>query len=195
MAAKNRTAPLHSVESVPSELRGRFAITDVAPTVLSGRRPAAAVESECVPIFATCFREGHDELGVEVRLVDPAGNTASLTRMRSTAGSSSWVGEVRPTSIGSWSFFVEAWSDPWESWLHRAVVKVPAGIDVDLELEEGALLLDAALADIQDIKILQYRSYQPISTHRHANNAKAAKSDHYVQHQYLPNRCVKQAPF
>ena len=145
MAAKNRTNSPILVESVPAELRGRFAITNVGPTVLSGRRPAAAVESECVPVFATCFREGHDELGVEVRLVDPEGNTASLTRMRSTAGSSAWAGEFRPSTTGLWSFFVEAWSDPWESWLHRALVKVPAGIDIDLELEEGALLLDVVV--------------------------------------------------
>jgi starch synthase (maltosyl-transferring) len=148
MAATQRTNSPISVESVPAELRGRFAITDVAPAVLSGRRPAAAVESECVPVFATCFREGHDELGVEVRLVDPAGNTASLTRMRSAAGSSAWSGEFRPTSIGLWSFSIEAWGDPWESWLHRALVKVPAGIDIDLELEEGALLLDVVVGQV-----------------------------------------------
>jgi starch synthase (maltosyl-transferring) len=149
MAAKKRTDSTTLMESVPSELRGRFAITDVAPSVLSGRRPAAAAESECVPVFATCFREGHDQLGVEVRLVDSAGTTVSLTRMQNSTGPSAWAGEIRPTTIGLWSFFVEAWSDPWESWLHRALVKIPAGIDVDLELEEGALLLAKALEQSQ----------------------------------------------
>ncbi len=133
-------------ESVPAELRGRFAITDVEPTVLSGRRPAAGVVGELIRIRATCFREGHDELGVEVRLLDPSGTTASLTPMTRSEGVNRWEAGVRPDAMGLWHFTIEAWSDPWESWLHRARVKIPAAIDVDLELEEGALLLDRALA-------------------------------------------------
>lgn len=131
--------------SVPEELHGRFAITDVSPSVLSGRRPAAAAQGELIPVRATCFREGHDALGVEIRLIDPAGKS-SLTRMDHDYGVDRWIGSIRPTSLGLWHFIIEAWNDPWESWLRRACIKVPADVDVDLELEEGALLLDRAAA-------------------------------------------------
>ena len=49
---------------LPAELTGRWAITGVSPSVLGGRRPAAAVVGEHIPVRATCFREGHDILGI-----------------------------------------------------------------------------------------------------------------------------------
>lgn len=50
-------------------------------------------------------------------------------------------------SSGSWpaSVFVEAWSDPYATWLHNAEIKVPAGIDVGLVFAEAEVLFKAAL--------------------------------------------------
>ena len=42
------------------------------------------------------------------------------------------------------SFVVRAWADPIATWLHRAEIKIPADIDSDLELTEGALVFDRA---------------------------------------------------
>ncbi|SPT52773.1 Alpha-1,4-glucan:maltose-1-phosphate maltosyltransferase 1 [Actinomyces bovis] len=47
---------------------------------------------------------------------------------------------------GDWSFRVEGWSDPYATWEHAAQIKVPAGIDVALMLEEGARVLQRAAA-------------------------------------------------
>ena len=44
------------------------------------------------------------------------------------------------TSEGCWTFRVEGWSDPWETWVHNAEIKIPAGIDVDLVCTEGKAL-------------------------------------------------------
>ena len=141
------TAPL----GLPTELSGRFPITDVSPSVLGGRRPAAAAVGELVPVTATCFREGHDSLGVEVVLTRPDGTVAAVTRMRPTGtGLDGWAARIRPDSMGLWHFTIRSWGDAWATWEHRADIKVPAGIDADLELEEGALLLDAHAATLSD---------------------------------------------
>ena len=49
-----------------------------------------------------------------------------------------------PTSMGGWTFRVEGWSDPYGTWAHDAEIKVEAGVDVELMLAEGALLLEQA---------------------------------------------------
>ena len=132
---------------MPTLLTGRFPITDVEPSALGGRRPAAAAVGEAIPVRATCFREGHDALGVHVILRRPDGTEHERLRMTPAGdGLDGWTAVVRPDAMGDWTFDIEAWSDPWGTWEHRAAIKIPAGIDVELEFEEGALLLELAAA-------------------------------------------------
>jgi len=99
-------------------------------------------------IRATAFREGHDSLGVTALLYRPDGSLAQSVRMASDgSGLDGWQATVRPDAVGDWSFTIEAWSSPWDSWLLRAKIKIPAGVDVDLEFTEGALLLDRATSE------------------------------------------------
>src|SRR4029453_5288945 len=49
---------------------------------------------------------------------------------------------VVPDAEGRWTFRVEGWSDVFGTWEHAAAIKVPAGIDVELMLEEGARVLE-----------------------------------------------------
>ena len=130
----------------PTELVGRFPITDVHPVNMGGRRPAAGAVGELIPVRATSFREGHDSLGLTVLLSRPDGQVAQTVRMEAeSTGLDTWIGRVRPDAIGDWSFTIEAWSSPWDTWLHRATIKVPADVDIELELKEGALLLERAV--------------------------------------------------
>jgi starch synthase (maltosyl-transferring) len=138
----------HATTAVPTVLSGRFSIVDVSPSVESGRRPAKAVVGEHVPIRATAFREGHDALGVTLLAWDPDGAPQACVRMRDVGrGLDVWGAEVVPDREGLWTFTIEAWDDRWGTWQHRARIKVPAGVDIELELEEGARLLDELAAD------------------------------------------------
>jgi starch synthase (maltosyl-transferring) len=130
----------------PATVAGRFPVTDVRPAVQSGRRPAKAAVAELIPIGATCYREGHDSLGVHVLVHDPDGNLAGRYPMRPTEpGLNRWSCEAwRPDRAGDWTFTIEAFHDPLDTWRRRAEVKVPAGVDVMLELSEGAALLHRA---------------------------------------------------
>jgi starch synthase (maltosyl-transferring) len=63
-------------------------------------------------------------------------------------GSDRWGARITPTAEGRWSYCVEAWSDPVATWRHTASVKIPAGIDTDLVLAEGAQLYERAAAGV-----------------------------------------------
>ncbi|MDX6275290.1 MAG: hypothetical protein QOJ92_2500, partial [Frankiales bacterium] len=129
---------------------GRFPILDVHPVVECSRYPAKAVVNEPFRVEATIIREGHDSLGANVVLRDPKGRKAAYTPMRpvQSAGTDRWAAEIRPTAEGRWTFQVEAWSDPVGTWRHEAEIKVPAGIDVSLVMEEGARVHERAAAAV-----------------------------------------------
>ena len=126
---------------------GRIPVLAVGPVVDCGRWPARATVGEFVPITATVFREGHDAVAATAVLIDPDGGERSRVRMRPLApGTDRYQADLAPDAEGQWTFRVEAWSDPYGTWEHDAVIKVNAGVDVDLMLEEGARVLDRALA-------------------------------------------------
>ncbi|MFI0086372.1 alpha-1,4-glucan--maltose-1-phosphate maltosyltransferase [Streptomyces bobili] len=130
---------------------GRIPVLDVRPVVLRGRRPAKAVAGETFQVSATVFREGHDAVAANVVLRDPDGRPGPWTPMRELApGTDRWGADVTPDAPGHWTYTVEGWSDPVSTWRHHARIKIPAGIDTDLVLEEGALLYERAAAGIPE---------------------------------------------
>ncbi|MFH8443520.1 alpha-1,4-glucan--maltose-1-phosphate maltosyltransferase [Streptomyces sp. NPDC018026] len=128
---------------------GRIPVLDVRPVVQRGRRPAKAVTGESFEVSATVFREGHDAVGANVVLRDPRGRPGPWTPMRELApGTDRWGATVTAGETGMWSYTVEAWGDPVTTWRHAARIKIPAGMDTDLVLEEGALLYERAAAGV-----------------------------------------------
>ena len=130
---------------------GRIPVRDVRPAVACGRHPAKAVAGETFEVTATVFREGHDAVAANVVLTDPDGRPGPWTPMHELApGSDRWGAKVTPSSVGHWTFHVEAWSDPVATWRHHARIKIPAGIDVGLVLETGGELYERAAAGVPD---------------------------------------------
>ncbi|MFF4590162.1 alpha-1,4-glucan--maltose-1-phosphate maltosyltransferase [Streptomyces sp. NPDC001388] len=128
---------------------GRIPVLDVRPLVQQGRRPAKAVTGETFEVSATVFREGHDAVAANVVLKDPDGRPGPWTPMRELApGTDRWGADVTPDAPGLWTYAVEAWSDPVGTWRHHAQIKIPAGMDTELVLEEGARLYERALAGV-----------------------------------------------
>ncbi|MFJ4600952.1 alpha-1,4-glucan--maltose-1-phosphate maltosyltransferase [Streptomyces griseoluteus] len=124
---------------------GRVPVRDVRPAVECGRRPAKAVAGETFQVTATVFREGHDAVGANVVLRGPKGRRGPWTPMRELSpGSDVWGADITPDATGRWTYRVEAWSDPIATWRHAAAIKIPAGIDTGLVLEEGAELYERA---------------------------------------------------
>ncbi|WFB07309.1 alpha-1,4-glucan--maltose-1-phosphate maltosyltransferase [Streptomyces sp. LX-29] len=128
---------------------GRIPVLDIRPLVDCGRRPAKAVVDETFQVSATVFREGHDAVGANVVLRDPAGRSGPWTPMRELApGSDRWGADVTPDVEGHWTYTVEAWSHPIATWRHQAGIKIPAGLDTDLVLADGARLHERAAAGV-----------------------------------------------
>ncbi|MDO5747644.1 MAG: alpha-1,4-glucan--maltose-1-phosphate maltosyltransferase [Actinomycetaceae bacterium] len=123
----------------------RIPITEIFPVIEDGLWPAKAVEGESFPVRATVFREGHDAFAAEVVLLDPQGQEVQRSRMKEVLiGLDRCEAWVKPVATGLWSFRIDSWSDPYETWAHSASVKVAAQTDVELVLEEGALLMERA---------------------------------------------------
>src|SRR5918911_1994170 len=145
-AGSERVQSRPATSPIPPSTVGRIPVLAVSPVVDAARFPAKAVVGEPVPITATVFREGHDAVAATAVLVGPDG--VDHTRVRMTllaAGTDRYGATVVPDVEGRWSFRVEGWSDLYGTWEHAALIKVPAGMDVELMLEEGARVLERAL--------------------------------------------------
>jgi starch synthase (maltosyl-transferring) len=127
---------------------GRIVVEDIRPQVDCARWPARAVAGETIPIGATVFRDGHNEVvAAGVRLSGPGDRRSQLVPMVAVdSGLDRWRAEVTLPRTGSWSFTVEAWTDQIETWRRGTQKKLDAGRDIHLELEEGARLFEQATA-------------------------------------------------
>ena len=129
----------------PQTPLGRIPVVDIRPCVDNGTRPAKSVVDEEFVISARVFREGHDAVNASVVLVDPDGSETVLPMTCVNEGLSVWEAVVSADRTGAWQYRVEGWSDPYGTWRHDAMVKIAAGVDVELMLEEGARVFERAL--------------------------------------------------
>lgn len=111
---------------------------------MPGGYPAKAFVGEVVPFRVVAFREGHDIIGVHVRLTDPDGEETLHRLSPRNDGTDTWATEIRLDVQGPWSFRFEAFSDDFATWAHAAEVKVAAGVDVPVMAALGAQLLERA---------------------------------------------------
>ncbi len=120
----------------------------MSPVIDCGARPAKAVEGEQFVVSATVFREGHDAVNASVVLVAPDGSLTTTPMTCTNEGLNAWSATVEVGAPGLWAYRVEGWSDPYGTWVHDASIKVPADIDAELMLEEGARVLERAVAEV-----------------------------------------------
>jgi len=127
---------------------GRLGIDDVAPVVSCGAHPAKAVVGEMVPIAATLWREGHDAVAATVVWRGPGERTGAMqVPMSEGAAPDRFHALVTADRPGTWTFRVDAWSDPVSTWRHAVEMKAGAGqsaAELANDLETGARLLERA---------------------------------------------------
>ncbi|WP_127131968.1 alpha-1,4-glucan--maltose-1-phosphate maltosyltransferase [Georgenia sp. SYP-B2076] len=132
-------------EPAPFAPVGRIPVVEVSPVIEDGRWPAKGTAGEAFPVRATVFREGHDAVAATAVLVAPDGTDRSWTAMSDIApGLDRYEAWLVPDAPGTWGFRVEGWSDPYGTWSHDAIIKIDAGVDIELMLTEGALVLERA---------------------------------------------------
>ncbi|WP_026095813.1 maltotransferase domain-containing protein [Microbacterium sp. B19] len=114
------------------------------PSVPGGKFRPSAYVGEAVPFTVTAFREGHDKIGVQVRLFSPSGDESLHRLSPLNDGFDRWSTLIAPLEQGVWRFRFEAFADEFATWEHAADLKIAAGVDSALMREMGAQLFDRA---------------------------------------------------
>ncbi len=121
----------------------RIQIQDLRPQVDCGRHPTKATVGDRVEVSANVFRDGHDVLRAVVRY-RRTGARRWLEQALEPVGNDRWEGAFEVTELGPWQFTVEAWTDPYATWLSEYDRKVAAGqVELASELSEGEALFGA----------------------------------------------------
>ncbi len=134
---------------------GRIPVTGVSPVIADGAYPAKAVAHERILISANVFREGHDAVNASVILTAPHGTQRRIDMTQvEPKGLDIWQAHVRMATEGDWTFRIEGWSDPWGTWRHNALAKLPLGMDVELLCLEGRELFKEAVETAEQSRVM-----------------------------------------
>jgi len=96
---------------------------------------------ERVDVSAAIFGDGHDHLRAAV-LYRSADAAEWLTVEMTPTYNDEWTASFYPREKGVYSFVVHAWVDHLDTWYDGFKKKAEAKVDVNVELMEGALMLE-----------------------------------------------------
>ncbi|HVV37811.1 MAG TPA: alpha-1,4-glucan--maltose-1-phosphate maltosyltransferase [Acidimicrobiales bacterium] len=116
-------------------------VDNVRPRTPTGL-PAKGVVGRRLRVSADIFRDGHHVLAARVAWRVAGSKKWQVTPMAAGVNDA-WAASLEPTELGLHEFYVEAWTDAFGTWRHDTAAKLHANADVDLELEEGARLLES----------------------------------------------------
>ena len=117
----------------------RIQIQDVRPQVDCGRYRAKACRGDPVPVAATIFRDGHERSAPPSATGRP-GPARWREQPLEAQGNDQFAAVITPDALGPWEFRIQAWVDPYASWLDEHDRKLAAGqADLSGELSEGRL--------------------------------------------------------
>jgi starch synthase (maltosyl-transferring) len=126
------------------------AIEQPRPVVECGALPAKATVGIPLTISASIFADGHDLVMGWVRHGPPGAGGDGTARWQElpmlAQGDDRFSAVLSPTRAGPWAFEIVAMPDLYGSWLADLQVRLDAGQDVTLELEEGARMAERAAA-------------------------------------------------
>jgi starch synthase (maltosyl-transferring) len=121
--------------------QSRVVIENVQPEIDGGRYPAKRTIGEQVEVTADIFADGHDHVRASVLYKRAGDKDWKRTEMVHT-GNDSWRASFTVSEKVTYVFTVEAWIDHLETWYDGFRKKADAMLNVNLELKEGAILLE-----------------------------------------------------
>ncbi|MHB1074155.1 MAG: alpha-1,4-glucan--maltose-1-phosphate maltosyltransferase [Gemmatimonadaceae bacterium] len=122
----------------------RVVIECVTPELDAGRHPVKRILGDLVEVGADIYKEGHDLLAARLLVQGPGENRWRQVPMAYDFDTDRWYATFEVDRIGRWCFTVEGWTDAFGTWLAGLRKKVDAGVDVRVELLEGAALVRQA---------------------------------------------------
>src|SRR5580704_19194821 len=130
--------------------RRRVVVEHVRPTVDGGEFPAKATRGLPLRVSARAFADGHDPLLAWVwhwpgarpltRDAPPSGMVEVPMEAEPQDYYFAWI---KPRRVGAWSFAVVGILDVWGGWARDLTIRFEAGVDVELDLADGAALAAA----------------------------------------------------
>ena len=130
----------HALDVVEAAAAPRIAIEAVSPSVDDGRFPAKRLVGDMVEVSADLVSDGHERLAAALlwRAEDePDWREVPMTPL----GNDRWTGRFPLARLGRHLFTVLAWKDDFGTFAEELEKKHAAGVPIDLELEEGRLLI------------------------------------------------------
>jgi len=124
--------------------RRSIVIERILPELDGGRYPVKRVVGDRLLVTADIFADGHDLLDSALLLRADDEDAWTETPMR-PIDNDRWSGRVELTRNRWHVYAVEAWRDAFGSWRHGLHKKLEASVPVPVELEEGRILVQAAL--------------------------------------------------
>jgi len=122
----------------------RVAIEQLEPSCDAGRFAVRRLVGERVEVSADIWMDGHDKLAAAVLWRGPEEEDWHEAPMHHVVNDR-WQGSFPLAALGRHEFTVEAWRDPFASWLDEVGKKLAVGMDMSLEIEEGARLVADAM--------------------------------------------------
>ena len=119
-------------------------LENVTPLLDSGRHPVKRSLGDVVRVSADIIKDGHDLISGQVTYRGPGDVADRHVALMYDEEQDCWHAEFTVDRLGIWRFSVEAWPDPYRSWVSDLRKRISAGQDITSELLEGALLLARA---------------------------------------------------
>ncbi len=123
--------------------RQRVVITAVAPQLDGGRFPVKRTPGESVRVEADIFADGHDLLACRL-LHRRKGQRRWRELPMEHLGNDRWAAEFTVEEEAPYEFTLTAWVDRYATWREATAKKLQAGQNVELDLREGAALIEEA---------------------------------------------------
>ena len=138
--------PPDTRRSTEAALRSpRLSIEAITPTVDDGRFPVKRTAGDAVRVEADIIIDGHEKLGAAL-LHRTAGELDWRQVRMEPIGNDRFAASFPLQRVGRHEFTLEAWRDVFATYRNELEKKSAAGLDVTLEVTEGATLVDEALA-------------------------------------------------
>ena len=143
--------PEQAISLSQALLAPRVVIEDTQPVLDAGTFAAKAISGQAVAVSTKVYSDGHDRLAVMLNWRQANSRRWHCVPMHSP-GNDLWLAEVTPPELGPHLFSIEAWVDPFATYSHDLEKKYNAGVEVQLELEEGRLMLGKLFVFVSYLK-------------------------------------------
>jgi starch synthase (maltosyl-transferring) len=124
----------------------RVAIERVWPEIDGGRFAIKRAVDDVLTVEADIYCDGHDKIAAAL-LLRREGETDWHESPMRALGNDRWRGEMQLRENGRYHYTIVAWRDLFSSWLSEVDKKHSAGLAIDLELEEGRLMVEKAVRE------------------------------------------------